>query len=80
MIGEIINAISVFGFGVVFGWMIRRPDVTLEHKLGKMFITRATDVMERRKFVGDGFILRTTDELKLPDDRTIKIIVEEGAA
>lgn len=80
MTGEIINALSTFSWGAIVGWLICQPKVTLEHKFGKLIITRATAVMEQRKFVGGGMILRSTDELKLPDGRTIKVIVEEGAA
>ena len=72
-------ALSIpFMFGMVVGRGIRRPAETLEHRFGSRIIAAVTDVQSRRKFIGDGFLIRNTLTIQA-GERTIEIEVREPA-
>lgn len=79
---EIVGALSVFGWGIMFGamWAQRKKPKTTMEMLGELIGERMVAVAQKRQWVGigKGFEVSSTMSFTTSEGRTVELVVREA--
>lgn len=79
---EIISAVSVFGWGIMFGLIIaqRKRAKSTDEQLGELVRDRVLAVAQKRRWIGggSGFEISSNMSFSMSDGRKVELIVREA--